>query len=308
MTAGAASGALGGVAAGAAEGATAGGLAGAAGSAAPVMGAGALGSGYSGAGLAGGGFSLGGSAALAPEAVGGLAAMGGGTSALGTGLAASQFAGSVGSPVATGAAAMPEWAAAGASGAAAPGLGGGGNPAPPPAAAPTGSALSRIIDGTASNADWLSVLGTAGATGLGMFAANQQSNSLERLAAENRADRAPFLNKSLEYLNNPSAYIEGPGSAAMQGTLAGLSAKFGNPIGSGSALQYATGAGLQDWRNAVTGFGNMGLSGADTRANLGSQAAGATANMWSNLAGGASDILNPRQSLADLLKQYQGLV
>ena len=302
LTAGAASGALGGVAAGATEGATAGGLAGAAGSAAPVMGAGALGSGYSGAGLAGGGFSLGGSAALAPEAVGGLAAMGGGTSALGTGLAASQFAGSVGSPVATGAAAMPEWAAAGASGAAAPGLGGGGNPAPPPAAAPTGSALSRIIDGTASNADWLSVLGTAGATGLGMFAANQQSNSLERLAEQTRAERAPFLNQATGWLNNPDSYWQGPGQASLDANLRRLSASHGNPISSPTALGIASQAGLQDWRNAWSTAGNLGLGGQDIRAGLGAGAAQADANMLSIGGRGLSDILNPPRkelSLAD---------
>ena len=59
-----------------------------------------------------------------------------------------------------------------------------------------------------------------------------------------------------------------------------------------------------DWRDAITGFGNMGLSGADTRANLGVGAAGAQANMWGNLAGGVSDLINPRKSLADLMREY----
>jgi len=173
------------------------------------------------------------------------------------------------------------------------------------ATAGTGTALSRIMDGKSTPADWVNVLGTAGATGLGMYSANQQANTLADLAEKSRADRAPFLGRANEWLTNPSAYIEGPGQAAMKGTLAGLSAKFGNPIGSGAALQFATDAGLRDWRDAVTGMANLGLSGEDTRARLGIGAAGAEADMWSNLGGGISEIVNPRRSLADLLREYR---
>ena len=171
-----------------------------------------------------------------------------------------------------------------------------------------GSAISRIIDGTATTADWVSVLGTAGATGLGMFSANQKSNSLERLAAENRADRAPFLGAATNWLNNPEAYWSGPGQASLDANLRRLSASHGNPISSPTALGIASKAGLMDWRDAVTGFGNMGLSGADTRANLGIGAAGAQADIWGNLAGGISDIVNPRRSLADLMRDYSLMV
>jgi len=171
--------------------------------------------------------------------------------------------------------------------------------------AAAGSALSRIIDGTATTADWVQVLGTAGATGLGIYSANQQSDTLARLAAENRADRAPYLQASQDWLANPSSYVEGPGQAAMKGTLAGLSAKFGNPIGSPTAMAISSEAALRDWRDAVTGFGNMGLSGADTRANLGVAGAAADASRYTTAAGGLSDIINPRRSLSDLLREYR---
>src|SRR3990167_4525951 len=172
-------------------------------------------------------------------------------------------------------------------------------------AAGAGTALSRIIDGTGTTADWVSVLGTAGATGLEMYSSNQQANTLERLAAENRADRAPYLAASQGWLANPESYVSGPGQAAMKGTLAGLSAKYGNPISSPTALAISSEAALRDWRDAVTGMGNIGVSGADTRANLGMAGAQATGNIWTNLAGGVSDIINPKQSLADLLRQYK---
>ena len=172
----------------------------------------------------------------------------------------------------------------------------------------TGTAsLSRLLGLNQNQSDWASVLGTLGATGLGAYSANQQSNALENIAAQSRADRAPFLGAATNYLNNPSAYIEGPGQAAMKGTLAGLSAKFGNPIGSGAALQFATDAALGDWRNAVTGFANIGLSGEDSRNQLLAGAAGRQGDIYSTIAGGASDLINPRRSLADLAREYRSL-
>ena len=220
------------------------------------------------------------------------------------------FAGSVGSPIATGAGALPEWAA-GAPAAGATTAGGGAIPGTVAAsgAAGTGTALSRIIDGTASNADWLSVLGTAGATGLGMFAANQQGNSLERLAAQTRAERAPFLNQATGWLQNPDSYWQGPGQASLDANLRRLSASHGNPISSPTALGIASQAGLQDWRNAWSTAGNLGLGGQDIRANLGAGAAQADANLLSIGGRGLSEILNPPRkelSLADFALMIGG--
>ena len=180
---------------------------------------------------------------------------------------------------------------------------------PPPAPGPAtaigaGTALSRIINGGATTADWLSVLGTGGATALGMFSSNQQAKTLADLAEKTRLERAPFLGKANEWLLNPEAYGAGPGRAAMESTLAGLSAQYGNPIGSGTALSIATDAGLRDWRNAVTGMANLGLGGQDLRAHLETGAAGKTGDIWSNLAGGVSRLINAPKSLADLLREY----
>jgi hypothetical protein len=192
-----------------------------------------------------------------------------------------------------------------AAGAAAAGL----TPTAAAGATATGTALSRILDNNPKNpattADWASVLGTAGATGLGMYSANQQANTLADLAEKNRLERAPYLSASQGWLANPESYMQGPGAAAMKSTLAGLSSKFGNPIGSPAAMEISNQAALQNWQNAVTGIGNMGLSGADTRANLGVQAAGAQGNVLTNLAGGISNVINPTPTLADLLKQYR---
>ena len=261
------------------------------------------------AGSAGVGSALGGSATASlaelaaagtiPVAAGGAMDMAG-SAGVGEALGGAGTASAAELAAAGGAATAPIWGGDVPAGA---GIGAGAGGVAANAAA--GSALSRIIDGSASTADWVSVLGTAGATGLGMFSANQQANTLERLAAENRADRAPYLTASQGWLADPESYVAGPGQAAMKGTLAGLSAKYGNPIGSPTAMAISNEAALRDWRDAVTGFGNMGLSGADTRANLGMAGATADANKWTTLAGGVSDIINPRRSLADLLREYK---
>ncbi len=157
-----------------------------------------------------------------------------------------------------------------------------------------GTALSRILSSDPSNpstnADVLSVLGTGAATGLGIYGSNQQADALRAIADQSRTDRAPFLNKSLEYLNNPNAYYEGPGKASLDAVLRGLSVK-GNPFGNPGSLEIATNAGMRDWRDAVTGFGNIGLSGEDTRANLQSKATGADANVLNAIGSGLADVL-----------------
>ena len=170
-----------------------------------------------------------------------------------------------------------------------------------------GSALSRIIDGTGTTADWTQVLGTVGATGLGMYSANQMSNTLEGLAAQNRAERQPFLSAATNYLD-PNAWIAGPGQNFTQGTLQALSGTHGNPAGSPYSQQLATDAAMRNWMGGVNTLGSLGLGGQGINAQLGSQAAGAQADVWGNLAGGVSDIVNPRRSLADLLRDYKTVV
>ena len=259
-----------------------------------------------GGGLAGTGTTVGGSAPyLAPEALGpgtALAPVSEGLT-VGQGLSAASAAASAANALSD-----------------APGTGIDA-PYPPPAgtnppigsALPQGSAgyntaLSRIIDGTATTADWISVLGTAGATGLGMFSANQQSNALADLQNQMRADRLPYLQASQGWLANPQSYAEGPGQSFMDATLRGLSARHGNPISSPTALSLATQAGMQDWRNAVSGMGSLGLGGQGIQADLGAGAARSQADIWGNLAGGISDVVNPRRSLADLMRDYSLMV
>jgi hypothetical protein len=163
-----------------------------------------------------------------------------------------------------------------------------------------------IAAATGLSPEVLRLLGIAGVTGLGMYGANKQADSLRDIAAASEAKRAPFYNKSIEYLNNPEAYISGPGKSSLDATLRALSARHGNPIGSPTALGIATEAGLRDWRDAVTGFGNMGLSGEDARMNIQGQATGADANVLNALGYGLGQVTNPQTTLEQLLRGMRG--
>lgn len=171
-----------------------------------------------------------------------------------------------------------------------------------------GSALSRILsgNGTASAADWASILGTLGATGLGVYGSQQHADALRDIANQARADRAPYLSASTGWLANPDSYWQGPGKTALDANLRALSATHGNPIDSPTALGIASQAGLADWRNAVTGFGNLGLAGEDSRNSLMAGAAGAENGIYNSLGYGLSQLTNPPTTIEQLLKQMKG--
>ena len=190
-------------------------------------------------------------------------------------------------------------------------LGGGG------ANVPSRTALGRILEGRATTDDWLSILGTAGATGLGVYAANRQTDLLENLSKEYSGYGAPYRQKLTDLYANPSGFLSSPEVQVpvQQGTDAAaraLSAKVGNPVFSGTALQE-----LQNY-SANQLFGKLGqekdrLAGFGGLSNYSAAAPGAatnainsSGNALTTLAGGISDIVNPRQSLTDLMKMFQG--
>lgn len=250
-------------------------------------------------------------AAMGYGATQALGAGAGGAAAAAEGTAAGGAAGGAVVPVsggaagaagaAGGAAAAGAASAGGSAGGGAVGGAAGGGAAAAGGAAGAGSALSRILDGTASDADWLSVIGTGAATGLGIAGSNQQADALRDIAAQSRSDRAPFLSRSLEYLNNPNAYLEGPGKAAGDAVLRGLSVR-GNPAGMPSSMSIASEAALRDWRDATTGFANLGLAGEDVRASALTRAAGADANAFNAVGAGLADVTQPRRrTLAEMM-------
>jgi hypothetical protein len=131
------------------------------------------------------------------------------------------------------------------------------------AAAGGGSALSRLTGG---NADMINLAGTLGAAGLGAYGASNTVQSPEgNLRRYGSSKREPYRQQSLAWLNDPNAYVNGPGAASLDATLRRL-VRGRKPISDPTKLGIATQAGLQNWQSAVTGMGNLGLSGED--ANL----------------------------------------
>jgi hypothetical protein len=165
-----------------------------------------------------------------------------------------------------------------------------------------GGGSVTINNNPSGNAD----LGSGLAALLGALGSYNQSQTIKDLADRARSDRLPYLNASLGYLNDPASYAAGPGKAAMDATLRGLSVN-GNPIGEGTSLALANDSALRNWQSAVTGFGNMGLGGQDLQANLGLKASDADANILNAIGAGARDILAPKQDLASLLNQLGSL-
>ena len=256
------------------------------------------------AGLTGSGVATGGAIGTGAVA-GGLGSLGeilnsipnpfsGGTGASGSGAVtgdalAAEIAGLTGSGVATGGA-LGTGATAGSSGAGSLG-------------SAASSALGRILGGTATAADWGQILGTVGSTALGVYGSNQQSDALTQIANQSRADRQPFLNKSLEWLNNPSSYMEGIGKPALDATLRALSVQ-GNPLGNPTSLALAGDIANKNWQNAVTGFGNIGLAGQDSRNSLLANAAQSQSGMYDALGYGLNQLTQPKQSLSDLARAF----
>src|SRR6185295_14904593 len=152
-----------------------------------------------------------------------------------------------------------------------------------------------------SNMNLLKMLGLLGGAGLGIAGSQNQQNQLDNLYKTMRADRQPYLEASQGWLKDPNSYFSGPGQAAMEGVLRGLSVN-GNPAGNATSQGIATEAGLRDWRSAVTGMGTLGLGGQDTQARLGTGAAQAGAGSYDAVGGALAGLTNPPRTLEDTLR------
>ena len=161
--------------------------------------------------------------------------------------------------------------------------------------------LGRVMSGQGKAEDWTSLLGILGATGLGVYGANQKSDALTKIADDARADRQPFLNKSLEWLNNPAKYYETEGGADLDATLRSLSVGS-NPFGEPTKLALAGDIAGRRRLSAVTGLANLGLSGQDSRNSLLAGAAEADSGMFDALGYGLNQFTQPKQSLEDLMR------
>jgi len=164
----------------------------------------------------------------------------------------------------------------------------------------------------------ISTIGKLGAAGLGAYASNQQSNALAEQAAKFAEFGAPYRQQLASLQSDPGSFLSSPRvtSAVDQGTSAmarALSARDGNPTGSGRALQemqnYATNSlygQLTNRENQLANFGGLSnFDAAAPSANLASVQQ--TGNMYNAIGAGINDIFNPQPTYLDLIKAVKGL-
>lgn len=180
-------------------------------------------------------------------------------------------------------------------------------------AATAGSALSRILGGNATDADWLSVIGTAGATGLGMIGANQQADAYSdvsnkwmqqgqwaRDALKGTFDPGYSMASQPDFMN---ALNIGADAAARA-----TSAKVGNPVDNPGAYaemqKYISGSlalpQLNTTRNLLMNAGNVGTGAAGT-ADM--SAAGQTGGMYNALGYGLGQLTQPANPYTGALQK-----
>jgi hypothetical protein len=174
--------------------------------------------------------------------------------------------------------------------------------------AATGTALQRILDGSATTQDYLTLTGQVAPAALGMYASGQQTDALTGLANRYMEMGAPYRSRLEEISADPNQFYDSPqAQQATESVLRRLSATHGNVAGSpyGQALTIDALAGQYGQeRDRLAGYGgltqyNAAAPGAATAA-IGSQA-----NFYNALGGGIADVTTPRtqpRTLAEILR------
>ena len=183
------------------------------------------------------------------------------------------------------------------------------------AAAGKGSAISRIFGGTGTADDWTSLLGNLGTGALSALSANKYADNMKELADRSWNAGSDYRNRLASTYTNPGAYLDSPEVKAItdrstNALARSLSARDGNPIGSGRALNeindYAgqTMLGqLGNYRQQLANFGGQSqLSG--NYSQLGSQSADAGSNIYNSLANTVSRVTQPQTDWASIMKQF----
>jgi hypothetical protein len=262
----------------------------------------------------------GGLAALAGGAAlsgGGAAGAGAGTEAAATYGAAGEFAGAgagaagagtAGATLAEQSAAIGGGSAAGTAAGTGVGTGTAVTGAGTVGTAATGTALQRILDGSATTQDYLTLTGQVAPSLLGMYASGQQTDALTGLANQYMEMGAPYRSRLAEISADPNQFYESPqAQQATESVLRRLSATHGNVAGSPYAQALTTDALFGQYgqeRDRLAGYGgltqyNAAAPGAATAA-IGSQA-----NFYNALGGGIADVTTPRtqpRTLAEILR------
>jgi hypothetical protein len=186
-----------------------------------------------------------------------------------------------------------------------------------------GTALSRILSGAATAADWASLLGTAASTGLGIAGADAQRSASNELADKFLAIGAPSRSRyeaSMTPGFEPTSIpgFQGAIDTSTQTLLRQLSAQGGNPYGNPGGLaevqKYITGSvglpAIQQYQNQNASTGGYGAFNTAAPGSM-TTAANSAGNIYNVLGNGINSLLNPpspTSTLDDTLAQYRKLL
>lgn len=171
-----------------------------------------------------------------------------------------------------------------------------------------GTALSRLLDGTATSADYAQLLGTVGGSVLGAVGSNAQADAYSDVANKYLALGAPYRDKLAASYQPGFSMADQPDfqnalDVGAQAAARATSAKVGNPVDNPGAYaemqKYITGSlalpQLNTYRSQLGSFGQLGTNTAGTNDT---QAAGQTSGMYNALGYGLGQLTQP-QSLSD---------
>lgn len=182
------------------------------------------------------------------------------------------------------------------------------------AGAAPGSALSRILDGSASTADWLNISGNLASTGLGIYGSRRAADAYGNLnrqymemGAPSRARYEASMSPGFDPTTIPG--YSGAVDTASKGVLARLAATGGNPYGNPGGLieankQIISGTALPaidayQRLNAGTG-GYAGFNAAAP--GMATSQVGAQGGIYNAVGSGLAGLLSPQPSLLDTLR------
>jgi hypothetical protein len=181
--------------------------------------------------------------------------------------------------------------------------------------------MSRILDGSATTADWLSVGGNLASTGLGIAGSRNAANAYRDLTNQYMAMGAPSRGRyeaSMTPGFDPNSIpgYSGAVDTATKGVLARLAATGGNPWGNPGGLieankQIISGTALpaiQDYQRLNAGTG--GYAGFNAAAPGAATAGiGAQGGVYNAVGSGLAGLTNPQPSIYETLARLgiQGL-
>lgn len=179
-----------------------------------------------------------------------------------------------------------------------------------------GTALSKLLDGSASASDFLELAGKLAGPAIGAIASNRQANSFEDLANKYMDFGAPSRARyEASYAPGFSMDMDPGYKDALDSTTKSFLHKAsvtGNPVDSPNAWQqtltdvnskFAYPA-LQDYRKTNASSGGLATFAA-AAPGMETSAINSTRGIYDSIGAGAADIFNPPKSMVDLMRELR---